>query len=325
MKDFSALTKRGKIQRYGRVLIDSLQDYPIKVKSMKFISMHTKPVFRIYTRTGSYAAKFHDPTEHVYSQMMGELRFLDHISRNSNLCVETPLVNKRGDLVTSVKSIWLPETAHFALCSWVLGRQLKDETSIRSYYYLGISSATLHNVSASFRPGSEFSILTNNKVYYWDKETILSRKESKLLPKHRQDIFIKATQIAQKAIGKKWKSGKKPIVIHNDLHPCNIKLRGDRLSIFDFEDVTWGYDVQDIGTAMYHIRFREDYCDLLKAFKKGYEQVQKWPIENDEQLDSFIMARLLMFANYVVNYNIRPHKYLPEFELKLKTMLNKRT
>ena len=297
--------------------------YAIKVKLIQYKSMKSKPVFRIFTHSRSYAAKFHDPSEHGLSHMMGELQFLHHISRNSNLCVETPHANKNGELVTEITSHWLPDIAHLAICSWVPGRHLKDELSVRAYRYLGISSAMLHKVSSSFKPERDFNILINNKVFYWDKETILSRKDATILPAIRQKLFKEGTRVAQKAIDQIWNSGRKPIVIHNDLHPCNIKLYRNKLSIYDFEDITWGYAAQDIGTAIYHIRFRKDYYQLLGAFREGYEQVMKWPIESNQQLDSFIIARLLMFANYTINYDIRPHQYLPQFEKKLESLLSR--
>jgi len=160
-------------------------------------------------------------------------------------------------------------------------------------------------------------------VFYWDKETLLSRVDSKLLPKRRQNLFGKGAHIAGEAIRDSWESVVKPIVIHNDLHPCNIKLHGNRLSIYDFEDVAWGYACQDIGTAVYHIRFRDDYSELLEAIREGYERVTKWPIESERQLEGLVIARLLMFANYILNYDIKPNKYLPEFETRLEILLNK--
>ncbi len=92
--------------------------------------------------------------------------------------------------------------------------------------------------------------------------------------------------------------------------------------MYDFEDMTWGFPEQDIGTAVYHIRFRDDYRDLLGAFRAGYEHKRPWPLNTDGQLDSFVIARLLMFANYVVNYKINPAKHLPRFEVELSTLLD---
>lgn len=322
MKDFDLLTERGKIRRYRSVLIQALEEYVLEDVSIRFISNESKPVFRVSTSSGSFAAKFHNPKEHTHSQMASELDFLAYVSRDSGLRIETPLANREGSFITEVRSSLLPDPVAVALCSWVPGAQLKSDVSARSYERLGRCAALLHKASSVFRPGRGFHILTNDTVFYWDKETIISKHDDKLLPKHRQDVFRKSVQFAEDAIAKVWKSGK-PIVIHNDLHPCNIKLHKGDLSMYDFEDITWGFPQQDIGTAMYYIRFRDDYIDLLAAFRAGYEQVLPWPLDSEDQLDRFVAARILMLANYVVNFNLRPKKHLPEFEKKLRMLIEK--
>jgi hypothetical protein len=50
--------------------------------------------------------------------MIGEMQFLDHVSRHSDLRIGTPLANSKGDLVTKAVGDWLPGPAHLALCSW---------------------------------------------------------------------------------------------------------------------------------------------------------------------------------------------------------------
>jgi Ser/Thr protein kinase RdoA (MazF antagonist) len=117
-----------------------------------------------------------------------------------------------------------------------------------------------------------------------------------------------------------WKSAE-PIAIHNDLHPCNAKVHRDVLSLYDFEDITGGFPGQDIGTAMYHVRLRNDYSELPGVFKEGHEEVLRRRLESDQDLDHFVIARLLRFANYVVNFNLSPAKYLPRFESKMKLFL----
>ncbi len=319
MKNFESLTRRGKLLRYRRTLAQALERYPLKVNSLRFVSFESKPVYRVDADLGCFAAKFHDPKEHVLSQMVGQMQFLDHVSRRSELCIETPLANSDGEFVTEIATNWMPGPAHLALCSWVPGNQLEHSISARSYRYLGKCSALLHQVSRSFRPPSGFRILTNDRVFYWDKETILSQRASRLLPKRRQNLYKKGAQCAQQAIESLW-SSTKPIVIHNDLHPCNVKVHRDKLSLYDFEDITWGFPEQDIGTAMYYVRFRNDYPELLGAFKEGYEEVLPWPLESGQQLDQLVIARLLMFANYVVNFDLNPMKHLPQFDVKLKRL-----
>ena len=192
--------------------------------------------------------------------------------------------------------------------------------SARSYRCLGKCSGILHEVSPSFTPGRDFDILTNDQVFYWDQETILTLADPQLLPHNRQNLFKRAARSVQNAISKLWDTGE-PMVVHNDLHPCNVKVYRGGLSLYDFEDITWGFPEQDIGTAMYHVRFRDDYFELLGAFREGYEEVLPWPFNSGRQLDRFVIARLLMFANYVVNYDIRPSQHLAQFEAELTTLM----
>jgi Ser/Thr protein kinase RdoA (MazF antagonist) len=320
MKKFKSLTPRGKIQRYRRVLVEALETYPLKIDSVSFVSNESRPVFRINTDRGIFAAKFHIPSEHDYSQLKGEVQFLKHISEHSPLPVETPFANTEGEYITKVDSRWLPETARFVLISWVPGRQLAD-LSTRSYRYLGTCIAELHKASADFKPTRDFSILRNDRVFYWDEEVILSRKDPNLLPPRRQKHFRSGASISQHAIDQAWYDSF-PIVIHNDPHPCNLKIHRGKIFMYDFEDIAFGRPEQDIGTALYHVRFRDDFSVFYDSFRRGYEAIQPWPISSDRELDSFIMARLIMFANYVINYDINPAENLSEFESKLEELLS---
>jgi Ser/Thr protein kinase RdoA (MazF antagonist) len=277
-------------------------------------------VFRINTEQGIFAAKFHIPSEHDFSQLKGEMQFLKHISEQSPLAVETPFANTEGKFITRIDSRWLPESAHFVLISWVPGRQLAD-LSTQSYRYLGTSVAELHKASASFNPTHDFSILRNDRVFYWDKEVILSKKDPDLLPPRRQELFRICASASQQAIDQAWQDCP-PIVIHNDPHPCNLKIHHGKIYMYDFEDIAYGRPEQDIGTALYHVRFRDDFFVFYDSFRRSYETIQPWPLYSDRQLDAFIMARIMMFANYVMNYDINPAENLSEFEYNLEVLLS---
>ena len=321
MKDFGSLTKLGKARRYRWALVRALEEYPIEAKSLNPVSFDSRPVYRVCTHERCYAAKFYNPSQHLLAQLLGEVQFLDHISGNGDSNIETPFPNRFGGFVTEIKGPWLPEPAYIVLYGWLPGRQLRNHIYTRSYRHLGRCSAWVHKASSDFTPDWEFDILTNDRVFYWDKETILSGPGSKSLRRESRALFSEGTDMAQEAIDKVWNSGE-PIVIHNDLHPSNVKVHRGVLYLYDFEDICWGFPQQDIGTAMYHIRFEANYRELLSAFRTGYERLLAWPFDSEEQLDRFVIARLLMFANYVVNYNIRPAYHLPRFEKKLRSLLN---
>ena len=136
----------------------------------------------------------------------------------------------------------------------------------------------------------------------------------------RLAIFREGAERAEKAIAKLWQNGS-PIVIHNDLHSGNMKRQGEKLALFDFEDISWGFPGQDIGTAMYHNRFEDNYPELLAAFRKGYEQYAPWPLDSFRELDDLIIARASMFANYVLGFDINIDKFIPLFAERIEKLL----
>ena len=52
--------------------------------------------------------------------------------------------------------------------------------------------------------------------------------------------------------------------------------------------------------------------------------MRPWPAGSRREIDPFIIARLLMFANYVVNYDLDPKRNLPDLETKLRKILAER-
>ena len=75
-----------------------------------------------------------------------------------------------------------------------------------------------------------------------------------------------------------------------------LSSRG-RLTALDFEDVMWGWPIQDLGTTMYYLHLREDYEPLLAAFRLGYEEVRPWPDRTGSDLATFIAGRALVLGN----------------------------
>jgi Ser/Thr protein kinase RdoA (MazF antagonist) len=86
-------------------------------------------------------------------------------------------------------------------------------------------------------------------------------------------------------------------VLHGDLHSWNVKVTGGRVVAFDFEDLMWGWPVQDIATTLYYWWGRDDFQLLRSAFRQGYETVAPWPDATGDEVDTFIVGRALVIAN----------------------------
>ena len=54
-------------------------------------------------------------------------------------------------------------------------------------------------------------------------------------------------------------------MIHADMHPGNVLVDGDGLTIIDFDDAAWGWHAYDIAVALVH-----QHGPALEAFQRAY-------------------------------------------------------
>ncbi len=89
-------------------------------------------------------------------------------------------------------------------------------------------------------------------------------------------------------------------LLHGDFHPWNVKVRQSRIAAFDFEDLMWGWPIQDVATTLYYFHGDPDYRMLADAFAEGYRSVAPWPASDQSEIDTFLMGRALVLANFVL-------------------------
>jgi Ser/Thr protein kinase RdoA (MazF antagonist) len=118
------------------------------------------------------------------------------------------------------------------------------------------------------------------------------------LGRERRARFVYAAAAADDLIGS---LGADPMrLIHGDLHVWNVVAGRAGLTAIDFEDHLWAWPILDLGIALYYVRGRPDYPELLEAFRSGYETVAPWPERHPGDLERAIAARLLVIANDVI-------------------------
>ena len=110
-------------------------------------------------------------------------------------------------------------------------------------------------------------------------------------------------------------------VLHGDLHPWNVHVKGKRMIAFDFEDVMWGHRVQDVAITLFYERDQPGYADLRAAFTEGYSAIAVWPESYDGEVDHFMAARTLMFVNFILNIGSDVDEFYPAFFTRLESFL----
>jgi Ser/Thr protein kinase RdoA (MazF antagonist) len=150
---------------------------------------------------------------------------------------------------------------------------------------------------------------------------------SPLFPAAQRAVYERAIAWAQDSIHGLKASGEPMRIIHGDLHQWNVRNMRGVLSPIDFEDIMLGWPVQDIATTLYYFP-AETYSALHSAFQDGYTRHSPWPERHSGEIDSFIAARGLGLANFILNdpnpaWKEQAGEFIERVEKRLLTLLER--
>jgi len=303
MKDFYELTSRGRALRLRKLALAALERYALDVERVALVSNDMNCIFRVDTSAGQkYILRVCLPQGgHSLKEIRSEMMWLGALRRDTDIGVPQPRVTRDGELVTTVEMAGVPEPRHCAVFGWVPGPDLADRLTLENVFKLGGLAARLHLHATGFDPPGGFSIKTADSVFPFGEPVVLfDERYRQHVPPERREVFQRAVVRVESAIERLYADRRGLRVLHYDLHQWNVKVYRGKLCPFDFEDLMWGYPVQDIAITFYYFQGHEQVLALREAFRRGYTQHSEWPEQVPGQIDTFIAGRGLELANFIL-------------------------
>jgi Ser/Thr protein kinase RdoA (MazF antagonist) len=281
----------------------ALRHYDLDVRRVRLLSNDLNGIFRVDTSDGQKLVLRVCLPEagHTLPEIRSEMIWLQALSRDTDLGVPEPLANRDGALVTTVETDGVPQARHCVVFGWIPGPDLADRLTRENVRKMGELSARLHAHALTFDAPREFSIKTADSVFPFGDEVVLfDQAHRDLVPPARRELFRHTAKRVEAALGALYANFQGFRVLHYDLHHWNVKVFRGKLYALDFEDLMWGYPVQDIAITFYYWQDHDQFGELREAFRQGYTQHAAWPEQASGQIDTFIAGRGLDLANFVL-------------------------
>jgi Ser/Thr protein kinase RdoA (MazF antagonist) len=311
MKDFASLTHIGKGRRLRPLLMRTLRAYGIENARLRQFRETINIVYRVVAPDGGrYLLRLTPPWHfHGLEDVRSEIAWMRALCRESTVDLPTPIAALDGESVVTEAWPQIPGEWHCVLFSWIPGRMLASRWTQSHIERYGRLSALLHLHGESFRPPPGFRIRPFDGVFphcapgFANPEPLVlfDRLDPSRMPHARRRLFQRIHDRAQSEIDRLLADGL-PQPIHNDLHPWNVMISGERLFAIDFENCLLGFPVQDLGTTLHYIEqhFSKvipfDAC--VAAYRRGYETVRPWPARTPGQLAAMTAAHRLLLCNF---------------------------
>jgi Ser/Thr protein kinase RdoA (MazF antagonist) len=279
-----------------------LERYPFEIKELEHLATHSNVMYRVVTHDGrQLVLRVGDPFGNSRANIEYEVAWLSALNRDTEIDVVAPIPTGYGALIVDAREPDSDLTRPCVLFSWVPGVPLADGAGAFGYRQLGQMCAALQQHGRTWEPPNPEGMRRWDRIFYYDQGLdpiiIYDSRFDHVFSPGRRTIIDKAGQAATNIIDASWESAT-PQVVHGDLHEWNVHTVRTRLYAFDFEDVMIALPAQDVSVCLYSSRMNDRTHEIQSAFRKGYEEILPWPIDDQEQIDGFHAARQIMLMNY---------------------------
>ena len=264
------------------------ENYNFDKNTLHFISESTNQIYMFKKDNRGYILRFSQrPVEHIH-QIRAEMDWLYYLSKN-NIGVSLPLKANNGEFAVSTQD----GSENYLITSFEMvsgtfwDKNDPKKWNEKIFFNWGKVMGDMHRLTKDYMPANDNDIrdVFNGRFSLADSV--------KSCPS--------VNKIIEKLIGEIMalpKDNDSYGLIHNDMHPWNFYIDGDKINVFDFDDSLYGWFALDIGIALYHGLWwgRKDDTEndftnkIVENFIKGYLSAN--------HLSDFWLAKIPMFMKF---------------------------
>jgi Ser/Thr protein kinase RdoA (MazF antagonist) len=290
-----------------------LAKYGLDLKRVRLIERLDCEIYRINTQSNGHgesdlSLRIYPPYKQDTAPIRAEVEWLRTLSEEG-LHVPLPLSDQQGNFVQKWQPIRSDTPRHAVLLTWLPGRMLDKGLTPKRLHRIGNMMGHMHRTSA--RLTSTGVISTPRLAYTSDLKRWAqgSRPRLNVLSARQQTLAKDASQRLIMDIDGFSKDAASFGFVHGDLHHWNILFTGAVAGAIDFSDCGWGHHALDLASTLQYLKFplannhdhRWEYSRLYDALLQGYAEERPLPSGVDQQIDTYIIARMFMTMDWILD------------------------
>ncbi len=302
MTDFYNLSVEKQIESIQKLAALALTRYDISGKvEIALLAHRENTVFRVDEITSGrrFVLRVHRAGYHSDDAIRSELAWMTAL-KEAGVPTSEVVASKNGDWIQVVGNEAVPGPRQCDLLGWVEGTEPDPQNIVASYRILGEINARIHQQAARWKPPRFF------ERHSWDEDGMLGENpiwgrfwELEKLTESQIDLLRKARDTARARLLEFGKADDRYGLIHADLMPDNILVSNGKVSVIDFDDSGFGWNLYDLATALL-LHLEQDYYDTIyRSWVEGYRSVRELPDEHLKMLSTLLIARGLVALGWV--------------------------
>lgn len=299
----------------ARVALDA---FPIDAGDLTLVSLAENVTFRVTDRRdgAAYVLRLHRPGYHTLDELVSERSWIRALA-DAGVDVPSAVPARDGRDYVAVTVPATGEQRFAGIARWTEGRLLSevlaetgDQRVVANYFAeLGALTAAMHNQASAWRPPAGF------RRHALDTDGLMGDAphwgpfwEHASLSAAERDLLLDARGRMREKLAGLARDPSVYSLIHADMHPGNILVDGDRLTVIDFDDAGFGWHQYDIAVVLTYWQTRPNAAEIERAFLDGYRAVRELP---DDASTTIAMFRLVRWMASIGWFHQRPELKRP--------------
>jgi Ser/Thr protein kinase RdoA (MazF antagonist) len=245
--------------------------------------------------------RIHRENYHSRRAIECELEWLKELEASK--VVPTPgfYIGKNGSPIQTGIVDGLLEPRYMVLFEFVQG-DAPDETGdmIDGFVELGAIAASCHDHVLNWEKPEDFERLT------WDVNAVFGPnpvwgnwRDAPEVDNSNRSILEKVEKTIGDRLDKFGQSHDRFNLIHADMRLANLLVGIGQTRLIDFDDCGWGWFMYDFAAAISFIEDDPRIPKLKEAWVRGYRSVRKLSIEQEVEIDTFVMLRRMALLSWI--------------------------
>lgn len=290
-QDYAALDEDGQVEVLRGVARAAARGFGLGVRDLTLVLHAYNTTFRVDTVDGRrLALRVNTNSQSTRAHIAAQQEWLRALAAETDVRVPEPVAAPAGGWDVLVDCPQWGGPLHTTVASWLDGDDVGqcDEEQARA---LGRTMAALHDHAEGFALPQGAHLTLFDEPLFHDRNLLEGD-----VPVAADDAQLLAESLARcrRAFAEVF-AGRRPIVLHADLHGGNLKWHEGTLAVFDLDDAGFGVPALDLAISTFYLRVEDP--GLETALREGYAQVRALPDVTDDQFEALVAARQLLLAN----------------------------
>ncbi len=292
-----------------------LWDIPADVK-LSLINVAENETYLVQAHDFKAILRLHRIGYHSKLAIECELAWAAALTSDAGIITPHVIKDKNGSMVQTLTMDGLPPR-HLVMFEFIEGEHPSEEQDLApSFENLGVLAAKTHLHSIAWQKPEPFERLV------WDLDAVFGKNANwgdwRDAPNVTPEISEVLEKVESKVIERLTAFGQSPDrygLIHADMRLANLLIDNGNTRLIDFDDCGFGWFMYDFAAAISFIEDHPQIPALREAWVKGYRQHRAMSVEEEAEIDSFIMLRRLALLAWIGSHMeaTEPQALAPDF------------